>query len=768
MKRGILTATLLAGVVFCVAPAFAQSDAESIETVIVTGKRQAEQPTIPMKAAFTESTISKETILNASPGPGTSMQTLLNTQPSIYAVTGGPNGMNTNIKFRSFVDGEFGETIEGVPFNDLFNGGVTFQADNRNNVVYIGRDIDSVNIYRGVNNPDVNTYNSLGGTINYNLRQPSDTFGGDVGVDGGSFNTLEYHAQVDTGDIDGIKQTLSYERDFSSGWLNYTPDSNQNLYYAGNADLSSNTQVFAYGVLNKNVGDAPEDVPVNLMREFGDDYQYPKDMHFEHNDDESAMGIVGVKSRLTDVFSFEDEAYISENNYQRTAYTNPADQENPYYLYNAPATYAYWSSWMSAYNPTAMFGSTALGTDYQYYGYEGALYGDTLHVTADLPFNKITAGGDFNVGELHSREYWFGSYNMPKIDDYNDAWDEHDTRQMWSLFVQDDLHFWDDRVHITPGLKYIDATSKDNDAIGFYYSPPGSLKDHDHFLSPTLGASIEPIENFTIYGSFGKNVKFPDITSLYAELGYGGYVPPPTVKPEYVTDWELGARYQWDSLRAEVNAYQENFSDIIYSITLPSGASFQDNGGKEQYRGVELQLTNDFGDIGFGNLKGFFNASYNEAVCKSDFGYGHLVSDTSGGCNDGQSLANVPNYLLNSGLTWDYEGWHVDLIGQFVGKQHLEDYYTDLPEAPSLLAPGQPTHIPSYVLFNLGVVKVVPVNFGPANALRFALHVDNIFNTHYYADAETDSDANNANYLNDVYAREGMPRAVMGSVSIYF
>jgi outer membrane receptor protein involved in Fe transport len=756
----------VAGILAFATAATAQTSETDLQTVIVTGKRMAEDK-IPQKATYTQSTISKEQILNFSPGPAGNVQTLLNTEPSIYATAGGPNGMNTNIKFRSFYDGEFGETVQGVPLNDIFNGGVVSQADNRNNVLITTRDLDNVDIYRGVNNPAVNTYNSLGGTINYTLRQPTDTFGGDIGVDGGSFNTLNYHATVNTGDLDGIRQTVSFERDSSSGWLSHSPDWNDNLYYAGNADLGANTQVFAYGVYNKNVGDAPEDVPYNLIQEFGQDYQYPHSIHYQTNNDTNIMGIVGIKSQISDVFSVEDEAYIGDNNYVRNAYTNPADEENPYYLYNAPQDYAYWTSWIP-YDGVAQFGSTAAGTAYQYYGYHGSVYGDNLKVTGDLPYNKVTAGGDFNVGELHSQEYWYGSYKMPKITGYNDAWNEHDTRQMWSAFIQDDIHFWDDRIHITPGVKYIEATSKDNDDVGFYYSPPGSLKNKDHFLSPTIGASIEPIDNFTIYGSYGKNVKFPDITSLYSELGYGGVVPPATVKPEYVQDYEAGARYKWDSLQVELNAYQEDFSDIIYSIQLPSGASFQENGGKEQYRGVEFQLTQDFGDIGFGNLKSFLNASYNEAVCKSDFGYGHSVSDTSGGCNTGQSLANVPNYLLSGGLTYDYSGWHADLTGQFVGKQHLEDYYTYLPEPAYDLAPGQPTHIKSYLLFNLGVVKVIPLENSFANALRLGVHVDNIFNTRYFADAETDSDANNCCYLNDVYARVGEPRAVYGSASIYF
>ena len=104
-----------------------------------------------------------------------------------------------------------------------------------------------------------------------------------------------------------------------------------------------------------------------------------------------------------------------------------------------------------------------------------------------MPYNKITGGGDFNVGELHSREYWYGSFDMPMIVGYNDAWDEHDTRQTWSAYMQDDIHLWDDRIHITPGIKYIGSWIKDNDALGIYYFPPGSIHAQEHFLSPTIG-----------------------------------------------------------------------------------------------------------------------------------------------------------------------------------------------------------------------------------------------------------------------------------------
>ena len=793
MKSILLAFTALAGVLAVQSGAVAQSDESRVETVIVTGNRPPLNE-IPMKSTFTESAITPEAILNASPSPANTVQTLLNTQPSIYASVGATNGMETDIKFRSFVDGEFGETFAGVPLNDIFNGGVTYQADNRNNALLITRDLDSVQIYRGINNPAVNTYNSLGGTINYIPRQPKDDMGGDVGSDGGSFDTIDFHASFDTGDWNGIRQTLSVERDYSSGWLQNTPDWNDNVYYAGNADLPLHTEMFSYFVFNKNEGDAPQFIPFDVLNQ-SFNFQWPSNTYQSSNIDQNFLGVLGFKTEVTDYLSIEDEGYAGDNNYQRVSFSNPAFP-GPWFLDDQGTSSAFWLSYgpPTLYNPAAVFpfnGSQAYGlsvanwygcapncafagTDYHFYGYNGAMFGDRFKATVDIPNNIITVGGDWNAGVLHSREYWYGRASMPKIVGYNDAWDEHDSRLLYSFWAQDDFHFWDDRIHITPGIRYDGSTVKDNDALGFFYVPPGSIKAHERYLSPTIGVSYEVTPDFTLFGAYGKNTKFPDITALYNELGFGGAVPPVTARPEFAEDYELGARYRLDTLAAELNVYQENFSDILFTVQVPGGfgATEQLNGGSERYRGVELQLTDEFGAFWIGNWKGYLNASYNEAVCASNFNAGTFTADSGGACNAGEQLPNVPRYLANVGLIWDYDGWHADLQGHYVGVQGLSDFNSGLPVDPSTnWDAGQPHKIPDYFLVNVGVVKVIPISWGPANALRFSLHVDNLFDKRYYSEASTNYRITNPNTdttLTDFYGITGEPRAVFGSISIYY
>jgi outer membrane receptor protein involved in Fe transport len=756
----------------------------ALQTVIIRGDRPALN-VIPLRATFSQSAITPEAILNITPSPATTVQTLLNTQPSIYATTGATNGMETDIKFRAFSDGEFGETIAGVPLNDIFNSGVTYQADNRNNVLFITRDLDSVDLYRGVNNPAVNTYDSLGGTINYIPRQPTETIGGDVGVDFGSFGTLNYHATFITGEWHGIKQTVSLESDDSRGWLQNTSDRNLNLYYAGNAKIGSNTDGFGYFVYNRNHGNAPQFIPQGILdNQFS--FQWPTGLYRSDNLDVNYLGIVGFTTEVGNVLTIEDEAYAGDNNYTRTSYSNPA-YTGPYFIDDQGSGYPFWTSYMGydgftrfpyaggqAYgvstgptgsdcDPTCAFA----GTDYHFYGYDGSIYGDRLKVTADLPSNTVTAGGDLNYGRLRSREYWYGAADMPMVVGYNDAWDEHDTRTMWSIFAQDDIHFWDSRIHITPGVKYIAARTTDNDALGFFYSAPGPDSGSESFASPTVGASIELIRNLTVYGAYGKNVKFPDITAFYNAVA-GPDTAPIVVKPEYAQDYEFGLRFKVNKLAAALNGYQEDFSHIIFSSTTGSGNFTQyQNGGSERYRGVEMQLTDDFGQFVLGGWQGYVNASYNQAICTSVT----TSALTGQSCNVGQALPNVPKVLANVGLIWDYSGWHVDVEGHYVGPQGLASYFTGLPIAPGELAPGQRTEIPRYFLVNVGVIKVISVKWGLAKAVRLALHVDNLFNKRYFSSGQVNIqnlDTTGANQAEDFYGLSGEPAAVFGSIGIYF
>ena len=57
-----------------------------------------------------------------------------------------------------------------------------------------------------------------------------------------------------------------------------------------------------------------------------------------------------------------------------------------------------------------------------------------------MPLNELKLGGDFLSYSTRSAEFWYGSYNMPEGDKYNDAWDEYDTMSNYSLYAQDKIN----------------------------------------------------------------------------------------------------------------------------------------------------------------------------------------------------------------------------------------------------------------------------------------------------------------------------------------
>ena len=229
----------------------------NLGSVIATGATQAPGIAagqyVPLTAPYSQSTITQQAITNAS--PAATAYSLLTRQPSVYANATGPNGVQSTVTFRGFNDSQFTESFLGIPINDAFNAGVTNQASNSNDVLLTPNDFQTINLYRGINNPAVNGYDSVAGTIDYVPRQPADVAGGDIGGSYGSFNSATWHATLNTGLYHGVKQIFSFERSTSDGWTQNSKDANSNLYYGIEAPFNEGrSALYGYFVYNSNAG----------------------------------------------------------------------------------------------------------------------------------------------------------------------------------------------------------------------------------------------------------------------------------------------------------------------------------------------------------------------------------------------------------------------------------------------------------------------------------------------------------------------------------
>ncbi|MHB1645181.1 MAG: TonB-dependent receptor domain-containing protein, partial [bacterium] len=456
---------------------------------------------VPLKATYTENIISAKTVRNASPMQNA--QTILASKPSIDAFSTGPNGMNSNITFRAFQGDQFSETFDGIPMNNPFTGYTTNGGDMYNSIPFTLNDISNINIYNGINNPSVNSYNSLGGTINFQPRQPSKHFNASAGIGYGSFDTINWNALINTGSVNGFRSLFAVNRQTSGGWEQNVNDQNTNFYYAGilpyNSDLS---RISVYLIVNQNAGYQSYGVPLPLLNEKGYDYYFPLNDYYQYPQDTRLNAIIGDKSYISRYMTMSAKAYFTNDNFRDRTFYNPNLTKYQADLFGIP-NYAVGDPFNT----------------YDIYGQITSTFGFTPEVHLFLPNNTLVAGGNVQYSLGHSSSFQSASYSVPEISSgqgQNDIWDEHYNQIMSNVYVQDNVSLFGGHLHITPGLKYLYQYNSSNDASTVNYSgypnaPAASISNSGTFLSPTIGINYLPVKHISFYAAWGRNIKFANI-----------------------------------------------------------------------------------------------------------------------------------------------------------------------------------------------------------------------------------------------------------------
>lgn len=173
-----------------------------------------------------------------------------------------------------------------------------------------------------------------------------------------------------------------------------------------------------------------------------------------------------------------------------------------------------------------------------------------------------------------------------------------------------------DRLDIIAGVR-VDSYQRDAD------DPTLEAVD-ETFLSPRLGFSFRPNENWQVYGNIARAFRAPTLTELYNDgehfsidfgatlTGVNNFVPNPTLEEEESTQIELGTRFErtnvarpGDVLRFSANVYYaevDNFIDTVVSgfdfstafTGFVFGTTTQRNVDAELY-GLEAELEYDAG-----------------------------------------------------------------------------------------------------------------------------------------------------------------------------
>lgn len=181
---------------------------------------------------------------------------------------------------------------------------------------------------------------------------------------------------------------------------------------------------------------------------------------------------------------------------------------------------------------------------------------------------------------------------------------------------------------------------------------------------PHVGVNWYPNEHWKIYANVGQSYSAPSIQFFELAPGSGTL----NIKPEIVSDAEIGTRYTTDKGFVAVDLYNDYINNMFTTSlqTLPSGVTnvLPDSAGLAEMRGIEGEFKRDLG-AGF-SVDGSFSA-VDAYFVSAQYGLGTSTVLS----NSGDPLPFVPNMLGNLDLNYSKGNWHLTVNERYTGMMNV-------------------------------------------------------------------------------------------------
>jgi iron complex outermembrane receptor protein len=370
----------------------------------------------------------------AAVGAAASVATLLRQAPSVYVYSQGLGDNAPFLTIRGVRGLEIASTLDDVPIQDLLAPGSFYLANNIGAVVTTNQ-ISGVSVYPGVAYPDKNTFGTIGGTIAYNSKRPTDDPYFDAIGSIGSFgtwragfegNTGAYDSVLGTGD-NAIKALLNYQHFATNGYIDGTWSRENEMEFALDKPYDDGLSKFQATVIYNQADGLIQNEPTPLpyLYKNGLYSNYPTNLAFAKQNNDYKTIILKDTQYINDYLTVSGTVFYIANNNQLETYgalslleptspqtvdgaapfiNNPAffgegvyyGPPNPFpgilggnqggYFYNAPGTPG------TGFNPYALYPT-------------GSKYCPTAQVNAFGGRNNIPCGLNDQITGAHTDEY---------------------------------------------------------------------------------------------------------------------------------------------------------------------------------------------------------------------------------------------------------------------------------------------------------------------------------------------------------------------------
>jgi iron complex outermembrane receptor protein len=228
---------------------------------------------------------------------------------------------------------EIATTLDGVPTQDLLAPGAFYLANNIGGLFTLSQ-ISGVSIYPGVAYPDKSTFGTIGGTIAYDSKRPTNDFYLDVSGGVGSFGTYTEGFEVNSGAIDSplgtgdnaARMLLNYRNFQTQGFIDGTPNRENEMEAAFDKPYDDGLSKFQATVLY-NTGDGlieNEPVPLPYLEKNGMFSNYPTNLVSAAERNDFLTVILKDDTYINDYLNVGLTTFYLHNDNQLTTYGDPS------------------------------------------------------------------------------------------------------------------------------------------------------------------------------------------------------------------------------------------------------------------------------------------------------------------------------------------------------------------------------------------------------------------------------------------------------------
>ena len=695
----------------------ADEKAERLDSVVVSSSRAGKDTPV------TYTMVGKEQLQRSNPLNSLPMNLAL--QPSVVSVNEGGTGLGySKMTVRGSKGSQINVTLNGITLNDAESQEVFWV-----NIPTLSSMISSVQLQRGLGT-SANGAGAFGASINMSTAAVNaDPFGSaDLSV--GSYGTFIGSFAAGTGlTKSGLYFNAAYSRGMTDGYIrNAYADVHSAMAVLGWMN-ERNSLRLTYLMGSQRTGITWEGISLEqyeLDRRYNPAGEYYDQFGNVHYYDNETDNYAQHHLQLNYTHSFSDQlAWSSTFNYTRGDgyYENyKAGKSFGKYLMQAPVIDGV------VYEEGDFITREALANDYFVLNSDLRYTSERLRMTAGLNLSRYD--GD-HIGSVLWNNILGDSYDYASHEWYLNRGLKHEA----SAFVRGEVLCCDGLTAFAD-LQYrgvwLDMSGPEDDGV---------LLDHNdnwQFFNPRAGLSYRWSPSSRVYASAALGHREPgrsDIKELILDANKAAMAGVASrgvdIRPEKMLDIELGYEYASENLSLSANVYLMEYWDMLLETgkLTDVGYAIKENVPRSWRRGVELAAAWKIapwvqiaGNLTLSTNKIRNYTAYSEKYDNmNDWNYlgQHQVEFKN------TDILMSPSLVGMAGVTFkpfassvrSLNSIYMSMNCKYVGKQFYDNTSSD------------ERAIPAYFVADLSL------GYEPFSGLTLSVHVNNLFNRMYYADA---------------------------------